>query len=593
MKKLIMFLMMLAIGAPALAIMEDLSPPDWGGILPRCTYVWHMDTEEYGEPSCINYDPLVEDPVIFWGAPGSENPTGDPVGSWNQDPCNGDFTFNYQDVGIYVEAPPGAGPHLTIRIQAEFEVGPNFWTFLETHTWDDEEGRIDPRSELAGEFVPIEEEGEPTGMWVMEGTFTPDNLEVGEMPKPGEKALIGFFCEEAANNTMTGLIIDVIRHDGDAPTTGPGRVICDPTEPLPFLVDPNIMIVYETDETRGDFDVYLARPPFSGTVTVVVDPNGGNGGWGEGQNEDKDIELLKGVGPDNQITMTFDAGNWDVPQTVVFDALEDTAPEPPELLEGTMIGLTLSHPTDPNFDGQRIVVVNVMDNDQANILFSVTPPVWLKEEPIGEDWFGDPIYREVTVGVTLQVQPSGDPVRILLAHEVDDEAINPNLPTMDPPYCTACDPNVMIFDSGDWNIPQNIVLTATDDELLQIEGAEGEGDEKYTAAITFTVVDGGGDDRYWKQVPELDEYGVPTGEMITIRLEKSLQIDIEDNECGAFGIMPEDISNPYYVTDPNWLDNDGNPLPDCYLNIHDVIEMAKRWLNCSDPQDDSCVSYLE
>ncbi|MHC4214230.1 MAG: hypothetical protein ACYSWP_12755, partial [Planctomycetota bacterium] len=63
---------------------------------------------------------------------------------------------------------------------------------------------------------------------------------------------------------------------------------------------------------------------------------------------------------------------------------------------------------------------------------------------------------------------------------------------------------------------------------------------------------------------------------------------IQDNECGAYGILTWDIGN----SDPCEIDDDGNPLPDCYLDIYDVIEMARRWLNCSDPQDENCASYL-
>ncbi|MHC4214597.1 MAG: hypothetical protein ACYSWP_14640, partial [Planctomycetota bacterium] len=516
MKKLIMFVMVLVIGVPALAIMEDTSPPDWGGVVPRSTYVWHIDTE-YGVPSCINYDPLVADPAIVFGTPGDGFP--DPVGTWTPDPCNGTFTFN-QSLSIYVETPPGVGPNLTLRVQAAFAGNMVFWTFPELYVWDEVEGRIPAdRMELEGvQLEEIEEGGEGTGVWVLEGTF--ENV-------PEGTGVIGmqFERDEGGSSTMTGLIFDVIRHFGPAPTTGPGRVICDDTEPLPLIVDPNVMVVYEEGETRGDFDVYLARPPFGGTVTVVVDPNGGNGGWGEGQLEDKDIKLLAGDENDNQVTLTFDAGNWDVPQTVVFDALNDTVPEPPELLEGSELFLTLSHPTDPNFNGERIVTVNVMDNDQANILFTissayttgsptsempVTDPVQIWEEP--KDFFGFPQTKYRDIGVTLQVEPSGGPVKILVDVELPEEAVNPNPPgtevQLDPdkpdlPFEESDDPNGLIFTDGNWDTPQSIRIWGNDDAELQIEGAEAEGDENYTATLTFTVIDGGGDGRYWRQEPVL------------------------------------------------------------------------------------------
>ena len=49
-----------------------------------------------------------------------------------------------------------------------------------------------------------------------------------------------------------------------------------------------------------------------------------------------------------------------------------------------------------------------------------------------------------------------------------------------------------------------------------------------------------------------------------------------------------------YHRDPNdYADEDGNPLPDCYVDVYDVIEFVIKFLDCSDPQDPcSCESYL-
>jgi hypothetical protein len=118
-----------------------------------------------------------------------------------------------------------------------------------------------------------------------------------------------------------------------------------------------------------------------------------------------------------------------------------------------------------------------------------------------------------------------------------------------------------------WNVPQDIVLRANDDDVLQAEGEVSEypsvdGEQDYQDQIEFTVADDGGDTRY-------------TG------LENTLDIDIEDNECGAFGISELDIAN-----------SSGEDEPDCYVDIYDIIEFATKWLDCSDPQDGGCESYL-
>ena len=90
-----------------------------------------------------------------------------------------------------------------------------------------------------------------------------------------------------------------------------------------------------------------------------------------------------------------------------------------------------------------------------------------------------------------------------------------------------------------------------------------------------------------KQHVILDRY-FDEGEGISSELE----ILVEDNECGAFGISHVDVGNPNAFTDPNYQDEDGNPLPDCYVDIYDVIELATKWLDCSDISDPSCESYL-
>ncbi|MHC4214616.1 MAG: hypothetical protein ACYSWP_14735 [Planctomycetota bacterium] len=357
----------------------------------------------------------------------------------------------------------------------------------------------------------------------------------------------------------------------------------------PILIDPNVMTVYETDETEGDFTVALKFPPVgqgspgnpAGTpisVEIIVDPNGFGGG-------SADITLLDGSGPNNRVTFTKNAGNWSVPEVIRFKANDDSIAEPPTLFEVQNIAVwAVPTPHEPNLAqpvAQKIVMPSVWDNDQANILFTITPtyttgapgegvpvtgPVLLLEEP--KDFFGFSQTRYRDIGVTLQVQPTGDDVRISVANESDYP------PIMDPPLTIASDPNALIFTDANWNVSQTITISANDDDVLQVLGEEGEypsadGDQNYQAQIVFTITDDGGDTRFTD-------------------LERTVDINIQDNECGAFGILTMDIGN----SDPCAIDEDGNPLPDCYVNIYDVIEIATQWLDCSYIQDPSCESYL-
>ncbi|MHC5061342.1 MAG: hypothetical protein ACYTFK_09700, partial [Planctomycetota bacterium] len=148
--------------------------------------------------------------------------------------------------------------------------------------------------------------------------------------------------------------------------------------PDPIIITPNVMTVYEEGETEGDFGVSLGNQPPSGdTITVTVDPN--NGGPSE------DIALVGGSGPNGSVALTFNSGNWNVPQTVLFNAIDDDIAEPndqPQLLEEHTIHLVSSypgHPTDANFVGEEYLTATVVDNDiPRETLYNgiVLPPEW-------------------------------------------------------------------------------------------------------------------------------------------------------------------------------------------------------------------------
>ncbi|MHC4659755.1 MAG: hypothetical protein ACYS83_11365, partial [Planctomycetota bacterium] len=421
----------------------------------------------------------------------------------------------------------------------------------------------------------------------------------------------------------------------------------------PIQIDPNAsLLVYETDETESAFRVSLKfRPEGQGpgnqgdpyTLTVLIDPNGGTGPDGDGNYGEagngigrKDIRLLDGTdweSTKNQITLNFtpttsDGGPcgdysaisggvgtscWDYPVEIKYKAIDDPCADvgPWGLVEPVPISVTItSTVAEPNLNGTwddegnpweagdpkwvKTAAATVMDNDQADILFSRASPIQ-RFERMFYPQFGDPIPRKITLGVTLQVPPriDGDPCQptsVEIQVELQSEDFDENLPIMDPPLTVTSEPNSLIFDAGNYATPQNIQIWGNDDDVLQAEEAAADGDQNYQAALVFTVIDGGGDTRY--QWTEIDDEDPCNPIEFLVSLERTVDIDIEDNECGAFGILAMDVSNPYYVTDPNWLDEDGNPLPDCYVDIHDVLELVTEFLDCSYLQDPSCESYL-
>jgi len=160
MKKLIMFSMVLAISIQALAAIEDVSPPVWGGTTPSANVVWQIDTE-YGVPTCTAYNPFNADPEIYFG--GSE---GDQVGTWD----SGVETLEIDDVTSYmalVEVPGGTGENLTIRVQIAYEGEPEF-TGTSLELWAS--GRDDIG---AGMPTTAVEDPPGSGVWVQEGHIHP------------------------------------------------------------------------------------------------------------------------------------------------------------------------------------------------------------------------------------------------------------------------------------------------------------------------------------------------------------------------------------------------------------------------------------
>jgi hypothetical protein len=475
MKKLIMFLMVLAISVPALAIIDDSAPPMWGEAGGN-TGVWHFDDPVWTVPSC-----LFGTDYYYFEIPG---------GTWSY----GVITTGTEDeetlwglIGI-----PEGGSDVTVHVQiaASKEIEDAAQTSLETRRRETAPGE-EPLfiTEIFPELVNA-----GGGVYTLTGT----------LPRASNAFYAGFYIEKNGLQ-IEGIIVDVITHDGETPPTGPARTISCPVAVPVILADPNVMLVYETDETEGDFAVSLMnQPPTGDTITVTVDPNTN----GDGPSED--ITLI-GADPCGTITMTFthteatdansidlardtctdwDPANntscWNTPLTVRFKAIDDDIDEPPDLLESQDILVSSSypaHPTDANFVGEAHVTVDVMDNDQGDILFSVgafrvTSPINLKEEPmyLGIFFPNDPCYRKVTVGVTLAQPPLIDkdpckPTEVKLLANVTGEQqgyiIGDNLPLaevqLDPdkpdlPFEEGDDPNGLIFTADNYDEPQNITF---------------------------------------------------------------------------------------------------------------------------------------
>jgi hypothetical protein len=448
---------------------------------------------------------------------------------------------------------------------------------------------------------------------------------------------------EASRDPYDGLFADVGIFDhaltaGEVATAkNDGFQMSGPKNPL--TVDANDVTIYEDSESplgddMGNIYISLKFPPVGqgapgnpdGTpisLEIIVDPNGfidPCSGEVGGAGPNPDLNLIGGAGPNGQVSFTRNAGNWADVEVIRFQVVDDDIAEYPTLDEAQSIGIwVVPTPYEPNLArpvAQKIVGGTVMDNDQPDIIFTKAPPLQVYEYKYCTYWYlgvcyGWTLYPE-TVAVSLQVPPvDGGLVKLTMG--MDTMGIN-NPPTTDPVIWT--DPNILVFSADGatykgiptrkFDNPFPITVLGNDDDVLQAEDAGGEGGQNYNVDLVFHVVESGIGQPYDSRYGDYNAQDVWED-----KIEKTFSISIEDNECGAYGTLDMDISNPYYLMteaelgallgndhrDPNdWMDDDGNPLPDCHVDMYDVLEIAWRWFNCSDPQNlkpgGPCESYI-
>ena len=253
MKKLmVMLVMLLACSVPVLA--EDVSPPVWAGVDGSCTVVWDFTAED-PMPTCYIYTPELTDPP-------------DPM--FTRDYYGGEWdaatsTYIVEDDGetrFYAPSPVGDGANTTFNIQITYDSdSAEALVFAELWTAPDEDN---------GEYIvggseddPPDEiidlgDGRTVGVWTF--TFEGDVAEYSV-------ALIGW------DAVFHEIIMDVVVHDGDPPTTGPGTRCGGPTgliaqNPIPengaILVEVDTDLSWEAHPDVNEpitFDVYFGSEP--------------------------------------------------------------------------------------------------------------------------------------------------------------------------------------------------------------------------------------------------------------------------------------------------------------------------------------------
>ena len=292
MKKLIMFLMVLAISVPASATIDDSAPPLWGNAGPRSTTAWQMESDPTTDPPC-------ED-----GATGAV---------WRFEGTWADGVFTNPEIWCFAGVPSGSGTYATIRTQLQLSEGsgtPGGATF-----------EFEDEAQWLGDIEgTVTDQG--GGLWVIKGT--------GTFPEGG--IICGLWTDaDDGDLQIEGIIMDILLHESEEPPSStPRRSSCAGQVKQAIFVDSNDLPVYEPQDpcgppalgpTEGQLLISLGWQPGEPTypaftATVIIDPN-------EGDEPNADFVFPDSVAADGSITLTFTQANWSVPQPVAVQAVQD------------------------------------------------------------------------------------------------------------------------------------------------------------------------------------------------------------------------------------------------------------------------------
>ncbi|MEQ9578380.1 MAG: gliding motility-associated C-terminal domain-containing protein [Marinoscillum sp.] len=185
-----------------------------------------------------------------------------------------------------------------------------------------------------------------------------------------------------------------------------------------FIVTPDLINLEEGE--AGSLSVVLSSAP-SAEVTISM------------ANSHESIISL------DQLELTFTAGNWDTPQSVIVTALEDDN----MVSETATITVSVSASADASFTAltAKDVEVNVSDPDEA--AFTVTP----KDISTTEG-------SSATFNVVLNIEPTSP---VFIDFESSD------------PAAGITDYSRISFDAGNWESPRVITVTGIEDMDLRSE----------------------------------------------------------------------------------------------------------------------------
>ena len=600
MKKLIMFVMVLAIAASAMALQYPDVAPDFTGCDNSAWVIWEFlddgcmptSTVLSAEGNPYSYNPVPVDALTF-GSRHWDDPTDDAGwgGSYDEDlwtysdgkysveaedslnqsiPLRGDKLFLRQYFQVVHTMPAGADPCVLGLIGLGLEL----WdmSVYEENGWT---GCPVGYEGLAGDgylggdnYKPPDKNlsvdhgnGWYTSVWItdfwqdVEATTVYAAAESINLDDATHAVCItGMDLDRPAQiYQIEEVILDFIWFNEVDGSDIPGSP-CAPRGGKPPL-DVVPVVVYEPQDAGGpnpagpvtdNLQVKLkykpsdglGYPPFTCKVRVDPDPNQENAG-------SADFTFTNPVPPDpnGNVYLTFTEANWDTYQDIDVTATADLLKEGTESfnLEFT-VTINID---DCNFGGpgcepvtQR-AGISVGDND---IPYISALPYGALMDVLTENSPGDPC----CIKITLSHIPTDD-VEVRAVMESEFELLY-DMVVMDPNFEDWTDPNHLLFTSGNYNSPQTICLTAIDDD------DRPDTDLEWIPGTIF--LNGLSEDiRYQAQSED--------GELE----EVIVNFNVQDNECGAWGYDHADLNG------------------DCVVDLAEAAMLYGEWLFCTDPYD--------
>jgi len=256
----------------------------------------------------------------------------------------------------------------------------------------------------------------------------------------------------------------------------------------------------------------LEADPNNNDILFVVNPGGG------------DVEVH---GP---LTLTFLPGNWDVPQTVRVEAVDDAFVESGHSVKIRLETEPNNPATDPDYGGDKVwagyVTVNITDNEEPEVRITESgDSTDVSEQGAIDDYTVEMLYPP-TADVTVTITADADTM-------VDVGA---------GPVASAD----LVFTPAGWNGDvRTVTVSAVDD--LDLEFA-------HTGTITHSVASA-----------DAGYQGLPVDSVVA---------NIADDDCGVWGFQDMDLDE------------------DCVVGLSDLVMFLDDYLKCTLPYGSNCVDLL-